>query len=108
MPMDEEFTEDLFSNIECESCGQHYEAVRISVLRRRRGWLLSIYCPGCKRRLSAFFSVRAHEASEVVGEPTEAEKSKLSIPLGADEVIDIHIFLEDFNGDFRSLFSGGR
>ena len=66
--MDEKRIRNLLSSTTCHSCGQHYEAVRISVLKHRRAWLLSLHCPGCNRRCSAFVSLRPYKPSEVVGE----------------------------------------
>jgi hypothetical protein len=33
-----------------------------------------------------------------------ADTGKLSAPIDFDDVLDMHIFLKDFDGDFRSLF----
>jgi hypothetical protein len=43
---------------------------------------------------------------EVLTELTPEEQKKLSLaaPLNSDDLMDMHSFLTDFNGDFGSLF----
>ena len=43
MAMGEKPVGKLLSSTKCESCGQHYEPVRISVLKQRQSWLLSMH-----------------------------------------------------------------
>ncbi len=95
-----------FSSVECELCGQHYEPANISVMGHRNGWwFLSIYCSVCKRKRSAVVGVGIGQPTQVVIEPTVAEGGKLSAPIDFDDVLDMYIFLKDFDGDFHSLFS---
>jgi len=104
--MDERFIKKLLSNMKCGVCGQHYEPANIKVLEHREDlWFLSVYCPGCKSQGLVAAVIREGKAPEIVTELTEVEKSKLSIPIDSDDVIDMHTFLKDFGGDFSSLFS---
>jgi len=104
--MDERFIRKLLSNMKCGVCGQHYEPTNISVLGHREGlWFLSVYCPSCKSQGLVAAVIKEGKVPEVVTELTEAEKSKFSIPIGSDDIIDMHTFLKDFSGDFSSLFS---
>jgi hypothetical protein len=94
-----------FSSVECELCGQHYEAANISFMGHRNGWwFLSLYCSGCKRNRSAVVGVGIGQPTQVVIEPARADTGELSAPIDFDDVLDMHIFLKDFDGDFRSLF----
>ena len=94
-----------FSSMECEVCGQRYEAANIRVMGHWNGWwFLSLHCSVCKRHRSAVVGVGIGQPTQVVIEPTGAETGKLSAPIDFDDVLDMHIFLKDFSGDFRSLF----
>ena len=44
------------------------------------------------------------QPTQVVIEPVGADNGGLSAPIDFDDVLDMHIFLKDFSGDFRSLF----
>ena len=112
--MDEKSVQKLLfkslSNVKCEFCGQYYQAANMTVLGHREDlWFLSIYCSGCRRRRLAVVVIERGQVSEVVTEPTEAENDKLSTSidseLDSDDLLDMHIFLKDFSGDFSSLFS---
>ena len=107
--VDNRFIEKLickaFSSVECEVCGQHYESANIGVMGHRNGWgFLSLYCSVCKRNRSAVVGVGAPRPTQVFVEPAGADTGKLSAPIDLDDVLDMHIFLKDFDGDFRSLF----
>jgi hypothetical protein len=94
-----------FSSVECELCGQHYEAANISFMGHRNGWwFLSLYCSVCKRNRSAVVGVGKGQPTQVIIEPAGADTGELSAPIDFDDVLDMHIFLKDFDGDFRSLF----
>lgn len=103
--MDEKFIKKLLSNMKCGVCGQHYEPANINVLGHREDlWFLSVYCPSCKSQGLVAAVIKEGKVPEVVTELTEAEKGKFSSPIGSDDVIDMHILLKDFSGDFSSLF----
>jgi hypothetical protein len=106
MAMDDRFLKKLLSNMKCGVCGQHYQLANIIIIGHQEDlWLLSLYCPGCRNQSLIAAVIKEGKAPEVVTELTEAEKSKLFTPIGLDDVIDIHTFLNDFSGDFSSLFS---
>jgi hypothetical protein len=49
-------------------------------------------------------------SAEQTAEPVEAELSAESTaaPVGIDDVIEMHEFLDEFDGDFKSLFNPSR
>jgi len=103
--MDEEFVKKLYSNnIKCGGCSQHYEPANIDVLGHRKDlWFLFAYCPSCKIKNLVLVVIEGSEVPEVVTDSTEAEKSKSSTPVSSDDVVEMHTFLKDFNGDFSSI-----
>ena len=104
--MEDKFIRKLLSNVKCKHCGQHCEPANIDLLGHQEDlWLFSMYCSSCYSRVLVAAAFRESEVPEAVTELTEAEKSKLSAPIISDDVLDMHIFLNDFSGDFSSLFS---
>ena len=104
--MDEKTIKNLLSNVKCGNCGQHCEPADIDVMGHQEDlWFLSVYCPSCKSQGLVVAAIEKSEVPEVVTELTETEKSKFSIPVSSDDIIDMHTFLKNFNGDFSSLFS---
>jgi len=105
--MDEKFIKKLLSNMKCGVCGQHYEPTHVRVLGHRENlWFLTVFCPGCQNEGLVAAVTKEGEAVELVAELSEAEHSKFSTspPIGTDDVLDMHTFLEKFSGDFSSLF----
>ena len=96
----------FLSNIECGSCGGHCDPADISVLGHQEDtWLFSVYCPSCDSRGLVTVDIKVNEETEVVAELTEAEESESSIPVDFADVLEMYIFLKDFDGDFASLFT---
>jgi hypothetical protein len=95
----------LIANQKCRHCGQHYELVNIEVLGHLEDlWLFTTYCSSCSKRGLAIVNLKKSEEPEAVAELTEAEKSHFSMQINSSDVLDMHIFLKDFNGDFAALF----
>ena len=106
--MEEGVLKKLLTSIKCNICQQHYEADNIEVLGRKQGlWFLSAYCPVCQNRSLLAAVIKEDKVSEAVTDLTEAEikKFKHVDKLTSDEVLDMHSFLKDFDGDFINLFN---
>ena len=107
--MDEKLLRKMVSSIKCSQCGQHYGTANTDLLghRDRRLWVFSVSCPSCgaRRRLVVAGGVdQRTELPQVDAEHIEAETSDSSTPLTSDDVLEMHVFLKDFNGDFRTIF----
>lgn len=104
--MDEKTVKKLLSSMQCGGCGQHCEPTDVDILGHQEDvWIISVYCPSCNSRGLVTVVIKEGEESEAASELTEVEKSGFSTPVSADDVIDMHIFLKDFDGDFSSLFA---
>jgi ribosomal protein L44E len=105
--MDDKFVKKLFANMKCGVCGQSYESTNVNVLGHREDlWFLSVYCPACKSQGLVAAVIKEGKLPEVITELSEAERAKFSAAssVDSDDVLDMHIFLEKFSGDFSSLF----
>ena len=104
--MDEKFIKELLSKMKCGRCGQQCDPANIDVLGHQEDlWLFSVYCPSCKSQGLGAVTMKESEEPEVVTELTEAEQNKFDTTINSDDVIDMHVFLEGYSGDFYSLLS---
>jgi len=98
----------LMASIKCGICGQCYEVDNISVLGHQQDlWFLSAFCSACHTRCLVAAIVEEGRVPKVITDLTEAELERFRNvdTLTADEVLDMHHFLKDFDGDFSRLFN---
>ena len=97
----------LMSSIKCGACGQHYEVGNIDVLGHREElWFLKALCSSCHTHCLVAAIVKEDKMPEVVTDLTEAELDKF-VDMGVvdtDDVLDMHSFLKNFDGEFSRLF----
>ncbi len=109
--MDKNSIKRLISSIKCGVCGELYEIDSIHVLAHEGDlWFLKTFCSACHTRCLVAAVIREGRPAEVITDLTEAELDKFGGVgrLTADEVLDMHNFLKDFDGDFSRLFSRSR
>jgi len=96
------------ASIKCGVCKHHYDVDNINVLSHHQDlWFLSAICPACHTRYLVAAIVKEGGVPEVITDLTEAElvRFKKAGKLTADDVLDMHNFLNNFGGDFSQLFS---
>ena len=106
--MNENLIKKLIASIKCGACGQHYTEDNIEVIEHSEElWFLRVFCSSCHVRCLVAAIIREDEKAEVITDLTEAELDKFRDAgvLSADDILDMHGFLKDFDGDFSRLFS---
>lgn len=106
--MREAFLKRLFSKVNCGVCGQKYDVSNIKILDQEDGlWVLSVYCSSCGTQGLIAAVVQEGNITEVITDLTEAEHERFddSEVVGVDDVLEMHNFLKEFDGDFANLFS---
>jgi hypothetical protein len=105
--MEERLIKKLMAKIKCESCGQHYEAYNIDILGHSEDmWFVKVLCATCHSQCLVAAVVRKEKAPAVTTDLTEEElKANNDSTIEVDDILDMHRFLEDFDGDFLRLFS---
>jgi hypothetical protein len=107
----------------CRVCHRHYEAADVEIISRQdEMWMMSVECTDCHAR--NFVAAVLNE-----GDPAQAELAlrrltelnqqdePIAPPIGvaappdgervsAADVVDMHEFLADFDGDFAAMFRG--
>lgn len=108
-------------NLECPICQHHYDNSGIEVLSTfdDQG-LFHLSCSHCQNQVMAHVTISPEES--ILTKTSETHQQKISAErsvsdrhhrkinstveqVSANDVIDIHSFLSEFNGDFKSLFS---
>jgi len=105
--MKDDLIKEVMTLIKCSLCGHHYEADNITVLEHQEGlWFLRAFCSDCRTYCLVAAVVKGDRTPKVVTDLTQSElgRFKKAGKLEANEVLDMHNFLKDFDGDFAQLF----
>lgn len=108
--MREAFLKRLFSMIKCESCGHNYEVAGIEILGHEDNlWLFSASCSFCQTQGLVAIVVKEGKIAEIATDLTDVEYERFSqsITVGVDDVLDMHNFLKEFDGDLTCILSEG-
>ena len=106
--MDERFIKRLVATVRCGVCGEHYDGQNVKVLGHRDAlWFLSVFCPVCGGQGLLAAAIKEGELPRPITDLSETEQAKFCNlgPVSADELLDIHECLRDFNGDVSRLLS---
>ncbi len=98
----------LVTQLRCAGCNRSFKARDFELLDRRDDvWLLGVACPHCD--VSAHVVVLMHLEAEpdlLMDLTPEERKEAATWPaITGDDVLDLHAFLREFDGDFESLLS---
>jgi hypothetical protein len=116
----------LFTRQHCNQCQSAYAEENVTVLARRSEvWMVMVRCASCGRKGIFVVSFpgssrseqrRAMLEAEALGEgalteavladePPGTAESPPRNPVTVDDVIDMHLFLKQFDGNFAALFA---
>jgi hypothetical protein len=105
--MEESLIKRLIASIKCGSCGQNYEEDNIEIIEHSDElWFLQVFCSSCHVRCLVAAIIREDAKPTIITDLTqgEIEKFKNQGGIREDDLLDMHNFLKDFDGDFPSLF----
>lgn len=111
----EELVKRLMAAMNCSVCDSHYDREGVEVLGHQEDlWFLSVTCPRCHTQGLVAAMVReatpdeafaAREASITARElDIEAPSPRKQEQVDSDDLLNLHLFLEHFDGDFHRLF----
>ena len=106
--VEESLIKKLVASVKCGVCGQRYELENINILGHRQDlWYMGALCSACRTRSLVAVVVKEDRVREVITDlaDTELDKFKGMGVLTADDVLDMHNFLEEFSGDFSQLLN---
>jgi hypothetical protein len=112
-PLDEEDKRRLIlklvKKLRCAECGRFYNPDGFVLVRRWQDvWVLSTRCQFCDDSCHVVVLMRLDAEPEPAIDLTREELAAANDwpPITADDVLDVHVFLEEFDGDFEALFTG--
>jgi hypothetical protein len=99
----------LIGQLHCLDCGQPYNRDDFSLAHRHDDvWVLSSQCHHCSGRshVIIFMHVDAAPDPGLDLTPEEASSVERLPAISTDDVLDVHLFLSEFDGDFEGFFAG--
>jgi hypothetical protein len=66
-------------------------------------WIVSVRCRLCRNQEVFWITPKDFDIDALVA--AERARRADSPPICGDDILDMHEFLEEFNGDFKQLFS---
>ena len=105
--MEERIVKKLMTSVKCTGCGQKYEMRDVKILGNHQDlYFLQVTCSSCHSRYLITAVVNDKNNPEIVSDLTGEELTKFNQTAAPDtnDVLDMHAYLKDFNGDFSGLF----
>ncbi len=105
-----EWLRTQLADFACGACGRSYRTSRISVLAQREDlFFVDLACRSCGAEAVAIVTVHVDEDESAhldAGDLPRAEADLVdeAAPVDSDDILEMHEFLRDFDGDFRALF----
>jgi len=96
----------LISVLKCTSCGCSYRETDVNILSRKdNAWLVNVQCSFCGslNLVAAVVERLGHEPAATDLTPDECARFANAPAINANDVLNIHYFLEEFDGDFKRL-----
>lgn len=119
MEQPEEIVKRLMTAAKCTACGAHYEIDKIRVLGHQNElWFVTVTCSQCHTHglVAAVVKNGKDGKASITRIPTPKQEEGLdpaprdlraSPAVTEDDVLGMHQFLKEFDGDFAHLFEGG-
>src|SRR4030042_2306384 len=105
--MEQEVLKRIVAALRCSQCSASFTPERVSFLGSKEDmWYFMVDCSGCGNREMVAALVQQAGEAEQCTDLTESETGKLVCPVESDDLIDIHLYLKDFSGAFKSLLPG--
>ena len=105
--MEEKTLKRLMASIKCGSCGQCYEPHNIEVVGHNEDmWFLKALCSSCHIQCLVVAVIKEEKVPEFITDLTKVELDKFSCLEGVevDDLLNMHNFLKEFDGDFSRIF----
>ncbi|HET9014105.1 MAG TPA: hypothetical protein VFN57_00805 [Thermomicrobiaceae bacterium] len=99
---------------DCAQCHRPHDLEDLRVVGRNGNlWVLAVRCGGCGTRafvaaVVGDYGIDIAEAEAGEWDVVDVDEILEAEPVGVDDVLDMHEFLESFDGDFQSLFTRRR
>ena len=99
----------LVRQLRCMACNRPYDPEDFALIHRwQEVWVLSTRCRHCDELCHVVIFMQLDPEPEPVMDltPEEAQTAAERPPITADDVLDVHLLLHEFDGDFQALLAG--
>jgi hypothetical protein len=96
----------LLARLRCAVCGRPYDPHHCTIVDRREdAWVFTTVCPRCRAAgyVLVVMDLRDEPPPAVELSPEEQERARTRPPITADDIIDLHFWLEGYTGDLDTL-----
>ena len=104
--MDERIVKKLMTSVKCTGCGKNYQMHDVQILGNHQDlYFLQVSCSSCHSRF-LITAVINDINPDIISDLSDAELTKFKnfrVP-NSNDVLDMHSYLKDFDGDFCGLF----
>jgi hypothetical protein len=102
----ERLLKQLVSSFRCSYCRHVFEREQVRVTARKDElWIVSVRCGRCRNQQIFWVALKDEEdATPTDVSAAEAERFAGMPPISTDDVLDMHVALRHFDGDFERLF----
>ena len=105
---EESLIKNLIAMVKCGVCGQKYQPEHASILGHNEDlWYLKALCHGCHTQALVAVVIKEDTIREVITDLSREELGKFrnSGLLTGDDVLDMHGFLKEFEGNVTKLLN---
>jgi hypothetical protein len=105
--IEEHLIKKLLSSIKCSICGQQYEPGGIKVVGQKSDlWFIKVDCMACQSRALVAVKIDEERIKPISDLSTDEQEHFIDCAkISADDFLEMHRFLNTFNGDFKALFN---
>lgn len=106
----EQILKQLVSTFRCHVCHRGFDREHVRVAgRHEQLWIVSVRCGTCRKQQVFRIALKDNQEQTFLRDVNEMEAEQFAAmsPVSCDDVLDIHQFLDSFNGDFMSMFDDG-
>ncbi|MDD5190912.1 MAG: hypothetical protein PHE50_07720 [Dehalococcoidales bacterium] len=105
--MEERVVRKLMASVKCNQCGQPYRLENVQVLGRHQDmWFFNVYCAHCHNQYFIAATVNADQTTTITDlTPADVTRLQKANPLTSDDVLDMHSYLKNYQGDITRLFN---
>jgi hypothetical protein len=96
----------LVAQLRCVECGRLYDRKDFTLIHNWQDmWVLGTRCRHCDEQVQVVIFMRLDAEPEPATDlmPEEMETAGQWPTITADDVLDVHTLLQEFNGDFEAL-----
>lgn len=96
----------IAARVRCAVCGHHFGTSDIQIVgHREQIWAMRANCRECRTQALLLAVVEENSARPVYTDlaPTEWQRFKDGPPISVDDVIEMHQFIQTYDGDFSEI-----